>query len=135
MKTVIKRHQEVILYLFFGGLTTLVNLISYSACRAFFDFNYQISTIIAWFLSVLFAYLTNKLFVFNRRDVKGQELVKEIYLFYVYRVISLLMEMLILFIFFKKLQLNEAAVKISAQIIVILANYIFSKYLIFFKRE
>ena len=135
MKALIKRHQEVILYLVFGGLTTLVNLISYSACRALFDFNYQLSTVIAWFISVLFAYLTNKLFVFNRRDSKGKALLKEVYLFYLYRIISLLMEMIILFIFFKKLQLNEAGVKIAAQIIVLLSNHIFSKYLIFFNRD
>jgi putative flippase GtrA len=129
------RYKAVLLYLLFGGLTTIINLLVYIASRKFGHLSYEISTTIAWFLSVLFAYLTNKYYVFEAGGTKGVRLSREILAFFVYRVASLVMELMILFILFSWLQLPEFAVKLFAQFVVIVANYLASKYLIFTERN
>ena len=96
--------------------------------RRFYD--YLISNVLSWVLAVLFAYITNKIFVFESKSKKN---VKEITSFFFFRIISLVIEMIILYIFVDMLHIDDLITKIIAQVIVIVANYVFSKVFVFKK--
>ncbi len=125
-----KKYKEIINYLIFGGLTTLISIITYALFAKLFHIDYLISNVLSWIISVLFAYITNKIFVFESKSKKN---IKEITSFFFFRVVSLIMEMVILYIFVDMLHIDDLVTKIIAQIIVIVANYIFSKVFVFKK--
>lgn len=125
-----KKYKEIINYLIFGGLTTLISIITYALFAKLFHIDYLISNVLSWIISVLFAYITNKIFVFESKSKKN---IKEITIFFFFRVVSLIMEMVILYIFVDMLHIDDLVTKIIAQIIVIVANYIFSKVFVFKK--
>ena len=122
-----KRYREQLLYLFFGLMTTVVSIGSF-AIIAMTGIPVLINNIISWILSVLFAYITNRTWVFNS---KSEDIVKELSSFAGGRLLTLAIEEAILLIFVTLLNLNALAVKIVAQIIVILLNYIISKLFVF----
>lgn len=126
-----KKYEEIIKYLFFGGLTFVVSIVSYGLFSKFFHIQYLISNILSWILAVTFAFITNKLFVFKSNSKEKKQVTNEVIQFFVFRLISLGIEMGILFIFVDIIKFNDLIVKIMAQIIVILLNYIFSKLFIF----
>lgn len=125
-----KKYKEIINYLIFGGLTTLISIITYALFAKVFHIDYLISNILSWIIAVLFAYITNKIFVFESKSKKN---IKEITSFFFFRVVSLIMEMVILYIFVDMLHIDDLVTKIIAQIIVIVSNYVFSKLFIFKK--
>lgn len=129
MKTIIKKYREVIAYLFFGGLTTVVNILVFAILQRVM--NYQVANIIAWVASVSFAYITNKLWVFTSRTKNRNELLKEISSFFLFRVLSLLMDMAIMWIGISLLHGNPLLTKIIDNMGVVIANYVFSKFYIF----
>ena len=133
MIELLKKYKEIILYLIFGGLTTLVNLVSYFVLREVFSIGINISTVIGWFLSVVFAFFTNKYFVFEATNNDKKGFLVEITGFFSARILSLLLDMLILFIFVTILKFNEALIKIISNIFVIIFNYFASKFFIFKK--
>lgn len=126
------KYREVILYLFFGGLTTLVNIVSFFLLRQF-DFSVYISNVIAWILSVLFAFVTNKLFVFESKGKSKKENTKELVSFFGFRLLSLGFDMVAMYVFISLINLKELIAKIISNIVVIIMNYVFSKLLIFKK--
>lgn len=119
------------LYLIFGFLTTLINLFTFYICINIFNIDELISNIIAWIIGVIFAFITNKFFVFESKQ--KNILIKELLAFISSRLTTLIIEEIILFIFIIKLNLNAYIVKLIAQIIVIVFNYILSKFLVFKK--
>lgn len=124
--------KEVIWYGFFGVLTTLVNIISFY----FLDktgMNVYLNNFIAWFLSVLFAFITNKLYVFNSKSLDKKVVIKEICSFFFFRILSLGIDMAGMYICISLLNIGKMISKIIMNIIVIVANYIFSKIFIFKK--
>jgi len=123
-----KKYEEVIKYLFFGVLTTLVSILSYALFTRLFNINYLISNILSWILSVTFAFITNKIYVFKSKDKK---IFEELIRFFEFRILSLLIEMIIMYLFVDVLSLNDMIVKIIAQFIVIVLNYVFSKVFVF----
>ncbi len=125
-----KKYKEIINYLIFGGLTTVVSIVTYALFAKVFYIDYLISNVLSWILAVLFAYITNKIFVFESKSKKN---VKEITSFFFFRIISLVMEMIILYIFVDMLHIDDLITKIIAQVIVIVANYVFSKVFVFKK--
>ncbi len=132
MKNLYKKHKEIIMYLIFGVLTTLVSLLSYfvlagTVLDATNALQLQICNILSWISAVTFAYFTNKHFVFNQKGNNIGELVS----FYLSRVFTLLVDMLIMFVFVSLLKFNDAIVKFAVQVIVIVLNYILSKFLVF----
>ncbi len=133
MFELIKKYKEVILYLIFGGLTTLVNLVSYFVMREMFSLGINTSTIIGWFLSVVFAFFTNKYFVFEAKNNDKKGFLFELTSFFSARVLSLLLDMLILYVFVTKLEMSEPIIKILSNIFVIIFNYFASKLFIFKK--
>lgn len=125
-----KKYKEIINYLIFGGLTTLISIVTYALFAKVFHIDYLISNVLSWIIAVIFAYITNKIFVFESKSKKN---IKEITSFFFFRVVSLIMEMVILYIFVDMLHIDDLITKIIAQIIVIVLNYVFSKLFVFKK--
>lgn len=125
-----EKHKEVLLYIFFGGLATVVSISTF----LLFDWvmNELIANALSWIITVGFAYWTNRTWVF-RSQVRGKGIWKEMTTFYTGRLATLTLEELILLVFVTILAWNSAAVKIAAQIVVLVGNYIISKLLIFKK--
>ncbi|MCC0655721.1 GtrA family protein [Clostridioides sp. ES-S-0123-01] len=128
---ILKKHKETILYLFFGALTTFVNIVSYLFFTRVISFNFIIANTLAWILAVLFAYVTNKFFVFESMKTEMIFLFKEFLSFISFRLFSGFIEMLIMYIMIDFLFVNDIIVKIITNIIVIILNYLFSKMIIF----
>jgi putative flippase GtrA len=124
-------HQEGMRYLVFGALTTLVNIVIYSLLYYMFNISNATSNIIAWILGATFAYVTNKYFVFKSKVSTKIELLKEIAYFYGCRVLTLIIDEAIMIIAVDKWGWNALFMKILANIIVIILNFVFSKILIF----
>lgn len=130
---ILKKHKETILYLFFGAFTTLVNIVSYLFFTRVILFNFMVANVLAWIFAVLFAYVTNKFFVFESRRVELKFLFKEFLSFVSFRLISGIIEMIIMYIMIDLLFVNDVIVKIFTNIVVIVLNYLFSKAIIFRK--
>ncbi len=125
------KYRQAIIYLFFGAVSTVVNILTFWLCNYIFGINYQISNVISWVLAVLCAYITNKLWVFESRGKSKKENVGEAALFYFFRIVSLGIEMGIMYIMIDMMDLNVMLSKIVANVISIIANFFFSKLIIF----
>ncbi|HBG0707024.1 GtrA family protein [Clostridioides difficile] len=128
---ILKKHKETILYLFFGAFTTLVNIVSYLFFTRVILFNFMVANALAWILAVLFAYVTNKFFVFESKRIEIKFLFKEFLSFVSFRLFSGVVEMLIMYVMIDLLFVNDIIVKIFTNIVVIVLNYLFSKMIIF----
>jgi putative flippase GtrA len=135
------KYKEVINYLIFGVLATILNLgVKYILLFTILDaakpIQLQIAVIISWIVACLFAYFTNRIIVFKSESKK---ILKEVISFFTARLVTLGMEMFIMFIFITVLGLNSnlwvAIWSLVAQVVVIVSNYIFSKLIIFKKKE
>ena len=122
--------REVLMYLVFGGLTTLVNIVAFFILRKL-SVSVYISNLIAWVVAVLFAFITNKLFVFESKD-KGK-IGKEIISFFGFRILSLGVDMGAMYLLLQVINTGEVFAKIIANVLVIILNYIFSKLFVFKK--
>lgn len=134
-----KKYKEIINYLIVGGLTTVVSIVSYYVVKQFiFKENtqvfIQISTVISWVLAVLFAFFTNKKYVFES-DKKGMSLAYEMVKFFASRLATLGIEMFCMFLFTKPFHINDKLSKILVQPIIVILNYVFSKLFVFKKRK
>ena len=141
IKDIYLKNKEVINYLFFGVLTTIVNLIVknivlFTILDAEDAIELQLAVIISWILACLFAYITNRKYVF---ESKSKEILKEMTKFFSARIATLGLEMLIMFVFVTALGLNSdiwvIVWTLVAQVVVVVANYIFSKLIIFKNKE
>ena len=126
----VKKHKEIIMYGIFGVLTTLVNIFVYFILSKMFVVHYLISTVIAWILAVLFAYFTNRKYVFNS---KNNSIIKEIFSFFSFRILSGVIEVILMYILVDIIVFDDLISKVVTNIIVIILNYIFSKLFIFKK--
>jgi len=126
------KYREALLYLFFGGCSTLVNIISFYVARKF-RLEVYISNIVAWIISVIFAFITNKIFVFESKNKSFKESFKECFSFFFFRLLSLLFDMGAMYVLIDVLNANELVSKIISNIFVIIINYVFSKVFIFKK--
>jgi len=135
IKELYVKYKEIINYLIFGGLSTIVNFVIYFIANDKLNIEELISNIIAWFFSVLFAYITNKLFVFNSKTTTKNEALKEMISFFSCRILTLLITDIAIFaILVKVLKINDYIVKIINQVLVVILNYVFSKLVIFKKK-
>ena len=124
----IKIDRELVLYVLFGAFTFFVNVITYFFFQYVLGINYLISNILAWFLSVLFAYITNRKWVFESRS---PNILKEMSLFFGGRIFSGAVDTALMYLFIDVLTLGNTFSKIVVQIIVIILNYVFSKLIVF----
>lgn len=135
IKKLYLKYKEIINYLIFGILTTIVSLLTYyilvfTILNPNNAIELQIANIISWITCVTFAYITNRKYVFNSKDKK---ITKEIIKFYSSRLTTLFIDMMIMYIFVTKLQFNDKIIKVIVQILIIILNYILSKILVFKK--
>ena len=120
--------RELILYIVFGVLTTIVNIVAYLFFAKLLGINYIISNIFAWVLSVLFAYVTNRIWVF---ESKNSNIIKEISLFFGGRLFSGIVDTGLMYVFIDLLSIGDFISKIIIQIIVVILNYVISKLIVF----
>lgn len=132
LRPLVLKYRELLSYLVFGVLTTLVNFLIYFPLKEVMP--YWVANIPAWIGAVAFAFFTNKYFVFEDDNWERGHLLRQGARFASMRLVSLGLEELILLIFVEKLGLNENITKVVAQAVVILSNYVFSKLLIFRKK-
>ena len=130
LKQLWKKHKELILYVFFGGCTTLINIISYFACRELMHLPVVPADVLAWLVSVIFAYVTNKLFVFESKSWRLMLVLKEGAAFLAARVFSPGVDVAMLYVTVAVLGWWELPMKVLANVVVIVINYIFSKWII-----
>ena len=137
IKEIYFKYKEVINYLIFGILTTVVSLaVKYLLLFTIFDasnaLELQVAVIISWIAACLFAYITNRIWVF---ESKSKKIIKEMITFFVARLSTLGLEMLIMFIFVTALGLNSdiwvIVWTLVSQVLVIVGNYILSKLIVF----
>ncbi|MBQ3418559.1 MAG: GtrA family protein [Erysipelotrichaceae bacterium] len=133
IKELFLKYKEVISYLFFGGCTFLVSIISFYIFNKALSFNEHISNIISWILAVAFAFVTNKVFVFESKAKEKKTVIKELISFVTARLLTLGIEEIILFVGCNLLNIDALIVKIIAQVVVIVSNYFLSKLFIFKK--
>ena len=128
-----KKHREIVNYLIVGGLTTVVSLAVYYGCvLTVFDpqnpIQLQAANVISWIAAVTFAYFTNRKYVFESdNENKLQEAAK----FYGSRVTTLLMDMAFMFLLVTVLGIGDKIAKLIVQVIVTVANYVLSKFIVF----
>ena len=130
-KELIIKYKELISYLFFGGCSFLLNVGTFALFNKACHLNEHIANIISWIITIIFVYITNKLWVFESNAKNYKEISLEFLKFVLGRVFTLLLEEAIIFIFITKLQYNSIVIKVIAQIVVIVSNYIISKLLVF----
>lgn len=150
MKTPQAKYKEILLYFVFGVATTCVNFAAFWGLEHIHgggDYSYLVNNVIAWLIAVVFAYVTNKLFVFQARSWALSVVLKEILEFFGARVFSLAVEEAGLWLFVEKLHFDrlscavfgfslsgELIAKLALAVIVVVLNYFFSKFVIFRKK-
>ncbi|MBU7446781.1 MULTISPECIES: GtrA family protein [Lactiplantibacillus] len=128
-----RRYQSVLSYLIFGGLTTVINFIVFGIFDQFWP--YWIANTIAWLLSVLFAYVTNKRWVFESHTPTFRAVLAEMTSFFGFRLLSYFVDQGIMIVGISVLHGNSLLVKLIDQIIIVLLNWFFSKLFIFKDRQ
>ena len=135
LKSLLLRYKEQLLYVFFGGLTTLINMAVYALCMQVFGWVNVPSVIIAWVLSVLFAFVTNKLWVFESRETDRATLLREGASFFGARAATGVLDVIIMYLAVDCLGWNATLWKLISNILVIILNYVASKLFIFNKKQ
>ena len=129
------RYEDVVSYLFFGVLTTIVNYLVYLPCYYWLGLGGTVSNVIAWVLAVAFAFLTNKPFVFKSHDWSAPVVLPELGKFLGCRVGSGVLETAIIFVTVDLLNWNAAWMKLATNVMVVILNYFGSKLLVFRKNK
>ena len=128
-------YKEIVNYLVFGGLATLVNFISYYIFARVIGIDEVISSGLSWLCSVIFAYITNKIFVFESETKSKRQLLKECVSFFLARIISgILCDVGTFALMVIVFNINDIFSKIVTQVMVVIVNYIFSKFIVFRKK-
>ena len=129
------KYRSIILYVVFGAMTTLVNMAAYWLCFDVIGIPNVPSTVIAWVLAVSFAFVTNKLWVFDSKSWDAQTLKHEIPTFFGARLLTGLLDVGIMYVTVDVMGWNGMVWKLVSNVIVIILNYIASKLVIFKKKE
>jgi len=136
MKDLVNKYGEIIRYLIIGVLTTIVSLaIYYGLTLTVLDvkvpIELQIANILSWTGAVIFAYFTNKYYVFKNKSKDKKGIIR----FFSSRIITLLIDMLLMYIFVTRLFFNDKIIKILVQFVVVISNYVLSKFFVFKKND
>lgn len=126
------KYKEIINYLIAGVLTTVVSILSYELFKNIFNIHYIISNVLSWIIAVTFAYIVNSKYVFESNK-KDKQKIKEFVSFVSCRILSLLIETLSMYLMVDIIKTNSDIAKIIAQFIVLVLNYLFSKFFTFKK--
>ena len=129
----LRKNKQLLLYLFFGICTTAINTICYWLLYDVLPFENLLSTILAWLAAVIFAFITNKLFVFESKRTSTQECINEVVSFFGCRLLTGILDVVIMAVAVDMLRWNGLLWKLISNIIVTIINYIASKFWIFKK--
>lgn len=139
MNTTIKRlwnkYKDLIPYGIFGVLSTIVNVVAYALCAKIFGLSTVPSTVIAWFFAVLFAYVTNRKWVFHSEARGTKAILIEMGSFFACRILTGALDVGIMKLFVDILKFDDVIVKVGSNIVVIILNYVASKLVIFKKKN
>lgn len=135
MFAIFHRFKTGLVYLFFGGLTTLLNIVVYLGLARGLEVTYLAANVMAWAVSVLFAYATNRTCVFASRQRGWGSVLKECSAFFGCRLLSGGVDTAIMYLMIDLLRLNDLVVKVFANLVVIIMNYVISRDLIFKDRR
>ncbi|MBE6836970.1 MAG: GtrA family protein [Ruminococcus sp.] len=130
-----RKNKSILLYLFFGVLTTAVSILSFFVAGTVLGINVHIANTISWVLAVTFAFVTNRIWVFDAKCETKKEFFIQAGEFYSGRLATYFVEELILIVFVNLLTFNQDIVKIIAQIVILILNYLVSKFFVFRKKE
>ena len=131
VRALLVKYRDVLVYLIFGGLTTAVNCVVYLPCHYLLGFSASVSNVIAWVAAVIFAFLTNKPFVFRSHDWSAKTVIPELTKFVGCRIGSGVLETAIIFLTVDCMNWNGNAMKLCTSVLVVVLNYIASKLLVF----
>lgn len=126
-----KKHEEGINYLIFGFLAFVLNYILYFLFADAMQMHYMAATVLSWVLTVVFAYWTNRTFVFKSQNKDTGSVVKEFVSFIGARIATEVLELVLMYVMVDLLSINDKISKLVCQVLVILANYVLSKIWIF----
>lgn len=129
-----KKYKELITYGIFGVLTTVINIVVYTVSYNYLGISNVVSNVIAWILSVLFAYVTNKIWVFESKSTQLEVLIREMTAFFGCRLATGVLDIAIMYVTVDGMALNSTLMKCASNMLVIIANYVFSKLIIFRKK-
>ena len=129
----LRKNKQLLLYLFFGICTTAINTICYWLLYDVLPFGNLLSTILAWLAAVIFAFTTNKLFVFESKRTSTQDCINEVVSFFGCRLLTGILDVVIMAVAVDMLRWNGLLWKLISNIIVTIINYIASKFWIFKK--
>ena len=135
LSELLHRYKSQLLYLFFGGCTTLVNVVVYGLCAHAANLSTTSSTVIAWVVSVLFAYFTNRTWVFESQARAVPDILREMGSFFLGRAATGALDMAVMYVCVDRLGLPDMPVKLLSNVVVIILNYVVSKLFVFAKKE
>lgn len=135
MKTKKIDKRQLASYIFWGCLTSFVNFSFYIGLTRIFTLSASASNLISWAISVIFAYITNKLYVFNSKTKHAGSIAEEFFSFALLRMFSGLVETAFIYVFADVKGHNDITIKIIGSIFVVVFNYIASKWIVFDKRK
>ncbi len=131
LKEMMEKYKDIVPYAIFGILTTIINIVVYLFFAHILKKEVMFSTFAAWFLSVLFAYVTNRKWVFHSGVLTFSNIIREAVAFFICRLATGIADILIMFIFVNIFHFNDLFIKIISNIAVIILNYVASKWIIF----
>ena len=132
VKKLFEKYKSLILYIFFGVCTTAVNIVVFWLMAHPLNFGTVFSSVVAWTASVIFAYITNRRWVFESKARGAGKIFREVYSFFACRFATGVLDCFLMFIFVDIFGLDDVIIKILLNIIVIVLNYIGSKIFFFF---
>lgn len=125
------KNYELFSYIIFGGMTTIVNLFLFFTLNSLLGINYLIANIISIVFSILFAYVVNKKYVFRMKNNSIKKTIKEIFLFFIFRSASLIIDMGTMWLLVETLLFNANIAKLFTEVLIVIINFIVSKFIVF----
>ena len=135
IRDLLRKYNEPIQYILWGAATTAVNYCVYFLCTRWLEIQYILADVLAWVAAVIFAFWSNKLFVFESKSWEPRVAVPEFCKFTGARLLSGLMEVGMMWLFVDQLSFHDGLTKLLASVLVIIVNYLFSKLFIFRRRH
>ena len=135
IKNLLIKHKSFIMYAVFGVLTTLINMAAYYVLYNVLSWSNLASTALAWFVAVVFAFVTNKKWVFDSQSMEAKVLLYELFSFFLCRIATGAFDMVVMYVAVDVMHANEMFWKLTANVLVILLNFVASKLIIFKKKD
>lgn len=128
LRAFFKNHLDFFSYTFFGFLASVINIVSFMVIKSTFHAHYMFANTLAWLISVIFGFFTNKSLVFKSEYSTGYALITELVAFFFFRGISLLADSAIMFVCITGMNLSSLVAKVIDQVLVGILNYVTTRY-------